>query len=186
MEKNTWQPLNPESEKTLLPGQDNGSQGHSKSFFNNFAAVEYAMRWWNKRNPAFLSFEDNCTNFISQCLYAGGLPMEFRENPEQGWWIKKDRWSYSWSVAHSLRWYLSTIPFLKQVNTAKELELGDLISYSWNGNNVWNHFTIVTGKDRDKEPLVNANTMDSRLRHWAYQDSPSFTRQTKYIFWHFR
>ncbi|MCL1874503.1 MAG: amidase domain-containing protein [Clostridiales bacterium] len=186
MGKNIRQAVDSGGGKILLPWQENASEGSSKPSFNNFAAVEYAMLWWNKRNPDFLSFEDNCTNFISQCLYAGGLPMKFAENPEHGWWMKRDRWSYSWSVAHSLRWYLPGIPFLHQVATAWELAPGDLISYSWGGNNVWNHFTIVTGIDRNNEPLVNANTMDSRLRHWAYQDSPSFTRQTKYIFWHFK
>ena len=37
-------------------------------------AVEYALRWALSRNPEYYDFEDiggDCTNFVSQCLFAG-------------------------------------------------------------------------------------------------------------------
>ena len=37
-------------------------------------AVAYARRWALGRNPAYFDFQDlggDCTNFASQCLYAG-------------------------------------------------------------------------------------------------------------------
>lgn len=40
-------------------------------------AVAYADEWWNEPNPRFLSFEVDCTNYISQCLFAGGAPMNY-------------------------------------------------------------------------------------------------------------
>ena len=51
-------------------------------------------------------FENNCTNFISQCLHAGGAPMRGYPNRGSGWWLQNKNWSYSWAVAHSLRLYL--------------------------------------------------------------------------------
>jgi hypothetical protein len=39
--------------------------------YDRLAAVRYAETYWNKRNPAYKNFEDNCTNFISQCIRAG-------------------------------------------------------------------------------------------------------------------
>ena len=49
-----------------------------------------------------------CTNYVSQCLRAGGAPMWGYPNREKGWWIQGGTWSLSWSTSHSLRWYLGT------------------------------------------------------------------------------
>lgn len=36
---------------------------------------EYADENDEKRNPNYPSFSNNCANFVSQCLYAGGVDM---------------------------------------------------------------------------------------------------------------
>ncbi|MEM1506501.1 amidase domain-containing protein, partial [Domibacillus sp. 8LH] len=75
--------------------------------YDRLAAVQYAERWWNSYNPNFRKFEVDCTNYISQCLLAGGAPMRGAPVRERGWWYNQDSWSFSWAVAHSMRWYLS-------------------------------------------------------------------------------
>ena len=50
-------------------------------------AVEYARRWAFARNPLFSDYTGiggDCTNFVSQCLYAGGCQMNF--TPVFGWY----------------------------------------------------------------------------------------------------
>ena len=42
--------------------------------YNRASAVAYARRWALSRNPLFTNFAGrggDCTNFISQCVYAG-------------------------------------------------------------------------------------------------------------------
>ena len=39
-------------------------------------AVEYATTYALENNPEYPAFEENCTNFVSQCLVAGGIAME--------------------------------------------------------------------------------------------------------------
>lgn len=56
--------------------------------YDREAAVRYANEWWNGRNPAFPVFDVDCTNFISQCLLAGGAPMHGYPNRERGWWLR--------------------------------------------------------------------------------------------------
>ena len=42
--------------------------------YNVIAAVNYAMTWGgSKRNPAYPQYDSDCSNFVSQCLKAGGL-----------------------------------------------------------------------------------------------------------------
>ena len=57
--------------------------------YNRDAAVTYAARWAFSRNPAYLDFQQlggDCTNFVSQCLYAGSGVMNF--TPVYGWYYR--------------------------------------------------------------------------------------------------
>src|SRR5690606_24838126 len=87
--------------------------GAGKVRYNRQKAKAYADRWWNGANPKFHRFDVDCTNFVSQCLYAGDAPMNYTGRRESGWWYEgyaqgRERWSFSWAVANSLQLYLKT------------------------------------------------------------------------------
>ncbi|CAH0118856.1 hypothetical protein PAE9249_01353 [Paenibacillus sp. CECT 9249] len=155
-------------------------------------AVQYADQWWNEPNPDFLTFEVDCTNFVSQCLFAGGAPIYYTGRRESGWWYKgringREEWSFSWAVSNSLQAYLSTSRThlrAEAVSGPEELQLGDVILYDWDGNGHYQHSVIVTAFDAGGMPLVNARTTSSRHRYWDYRDSYAWTDQTKYRFFH--
>ena len=153
--------------------------------YNRLEAVRYAERWWNSYNSNYKKFDVDCTNFISQCLHAGGAPMTGQPNRSKGWWMANNNWSYSWSVAHSFRWYLSGSKSglqAKEVSSPSDLLLGDVICYDFQGDGRFDHTTIVVAKDQDNMPLVNAHTTNSRLRYWNYEDSTAYTPNIKYKF----
>lgn len=153
--------------------------------YNRHAAVQYAERWWNSYNPNFKKFSVDCTNYVSQCMFAGGAPMRGAPVRDQGWWYVGEDWSFSWAVAHSLRWYLSgstTGLQGKEVSSAKELMPGDVICYDFEGDGRWDHNTIVVAKDVNDMPLVNAHTDNSRHRYWSYEDSTAWTPNIEYKF----
>ena len=55
--------------------------------YDRGAAVDYARRWALSRNPAFYDFSDiggDCTNFVSQCIYAGAGVMNYTK--DTGWY----------------------------------------------------------------------------------------------------
>lgn len=153
--------------------------------YNRLEAVKYAERWWNSHNPTYKLFENDCTNFISQCLHAGGAPMRGYPNRSKGWWYRSNNWSYSWSVANTLRWYLSgSKQGLRgeEVRSPEQLIPGDVICYDFDGDGRWQHNTIVVAKDEMGMPLVNAHTHNSRMRYWDYTDSTAYTPNIKYKF----
>ncbi|NOU63686.1 hypothetical protein GC096_06555 [Paenibacillus sp. LMG 31461] len=166
---------------------------HRKIIYNRPKVVQYAEKWWQTPNPSYEYFEVDCTNYVSQCLFAGGAPMDYTGKRESGWWYagkkgNQELWSYSWAVANSLHHYLErphkhgltgTV-----VKDAWELQPGDTISYDWDGDGRFQHNTIVIGKDANGMPLVNAHTFNSRNRYWAYKDSPAWSERTKYMFIH--
>lgn len=60
-----------------------------KSFpFDRTSAVSYASTWALKRNPIYYNFDNiggDCSNFVSQCLFAGSLTMNF---DTYGWYYR--------------------------------------------------------------------------------------------------
>jgi hypothetical protein len=155
-------------------------------YYNRLKAVQYAERWWNSYNPAYMKFENDCTNFISQCLHQGGAPMRGYPTRGQGWWMKGKSYSYSWATANALKVYfdLSKLGLrAERVSSPEQLSLGDVICYDFEGDGRFNHNTIVTGKDAFGMPLVNAHTYNSRQRYWAYEDSSAYTPNIKYRFY---
>ncbi len=60
---------------------------HSIIPYDRAAAVAYAHQWAYRRNPAYYDYEEiggDCTNFASQCLYAGTGVMNY--TPTFGWY----------------------------------------------------------------------------------------------------
>ncbi|HCJ58387.1 MAG TPA: methylase [Clostridiaceae bacterium] len=155
--------------------------------YNRARAVNYAKTFALSPNPGFKYFQiyetlgGDCTNFISQCLLAGGAPMTY--TTEYAWWYNKsgtydtndDRWSVPWAVAHSLYWTLkvnnnSNIDAAKglEVGSAAMLELGDLIFFE-DDNGVIFHSTIVTGYS-PIDTLISQHTYEALnipyIRSW--------------------
>ncbi|SFS82754.1 amidase domain-containing protein [Marininema halotolerans] len=158
------------------------------SSYNPMKAVQYAETWWNGANPRYRKFEDDCTNFISQCLHAGGIRMDYSSRRDAGWWYRgsRENWSYSWAVAHGLVNWLSRSsrsPAIRKQD-AMQLRQGDVICYDWEGDGRWSHNTIVTAIDAAGMPLVNAHTVNSRQRYWDYRDSHAWTPKIQYRFFH--
>lgn len=159
--------------------------------YDRLKAQQYAENWWNGANPHYLFFAtDDCTNFVSQCLVAGGMPMLYTGKRASGWWYKgksgsQELWSYSWAVANALQLYLhsannGSVAF--RVDSPQQLTIGDVICYDWNGDGRYQHSAFVTSVNENGMPLVNAHTVESRNRLWDYRDSYAWTEQTRYSY----
>lgn len=149
--------------------------------YNGALAAAYAEEWWDRRNPAFPAFPVDCTNFVSQCLLAGGLVMRGYPDRYNGWWLQGGQWSLSWAVAHSMRWFLEEAA--ERVPDASMLQIGDVICYDFAGDGRIDHTAIVTYLDQGV-PYVNAHTNDSRRRLWTYSDSAAYSPSIRYYFFH--
>ena len=77
--------------------------------YDRTATVAYAHEWAFGRNPRFYNYENiggDCTNFASQCLYAGSRVMNFL--PTFGWYyINANQKSPSWTGVEYLFHFLT-------------------------------------------------------------------------------
>ncbi|MBO5067174.1 MAG: amidase domain-containing protein [Clostridia bacterium] len=130
-------------------------------------AVNYALKYALKRNPNYYSFDNlggDCTNFVSQCVFAGSKIMNYTNT--YGWFYKNlnDR-SPSWSGVEFFYDFItknnSFGPFGYLVDK-NEVEVGDVIEL---GNNLgfFYHSAIVSQIINDKI-FVCAHTFDALNR----------------------
>lgn len=70
--------------------------------YNSTAAANYAVKWYNGRNSKYNKHRLDCTNFVSQAVYAGGKSMKKPRTRPSG--IKKTT-SYWYSERYSLPHY---------------------------------------------------------------------------------
>lgn len=137
--------------------------------YDRSAAAEYAMQWALKRNPAYYNFDGNggdCTNFASQCLYAGSGIMNYTRDTRWYYNSASDR-AAAWSGAQYFNKFLLNNMGAGPVATVQSLsslEIGDFIQL--NNSAEFYHTLIVTGFDSG-EPLVCAHTDDSYMREFS-------------------
>ena len=134
--------------------------------YNRLFAKEYAMKWAFYRNPEYYAFDKiggDCTNFISQCLYAGGDIMNY--TPEFGWYyIDSTNRAPSWTGVDFLYNFLITNngsgPFAKETSPIN-VEIGDVIQL---GNiERYFHSLLVVGKNRENI-YVSAHDFDAYMK----------------------
>ena len=162
--------------------------------YDRDAAVAYAMEWVDplavKRNPDWFLYDGyggNCNNFISQCLYAGGIPMDWDGYAQWKWFDDEvDTWnqpsgrSPAWAGVEEFYNYAennSGFGLAAEVHSNLYAgEPGDVLQYGATGE--WRHSVIITdviyGEDGVvQDYLINSNTTD-RISYpasaYAYYD----------------
>ena len=132
--------------------------------YNRERAVEYAKKYAFSQNPVFANFRGiggNCTNFVSQSLYAGSCVMNY--TPTFGWYfISLDDRSPSWTGVQYFYNFITENkdvgPFGREVG-ADLTEIGDIIQLGRQEDGFY-HTLLIVGYDGD-DPLVAAQTDDA-------------------------
>jgi hypothetical protein len=135
--------------------------------YNRENALAYARKYAFSQNSFFANFAGiggNCTNFVSQCIYAGSCEMNYR--PTFGWYfISLDNRSPSWTgVEYFYNFIIENAdvgPF-GRVATSDELEIGDVIQLGRDGEGYY-HTLLVVGFDGE-DILVAAQTDNAFAR----------------------
>ncbi len=138
-----------------------------EKIYDRTRAFDYAKTWAFSRNPLFTDFTGiggNCTNFVSQAIFAGGCVMNF--TPVFGWYYRSpDDRTASWTGVEYLYNFLvgntGEGPYARE-GTAGELEIGDVIQLGRESEGYY-HTLLVVGFENNTY-LVAAQSDDAFLR----------------------
>lgn len=132
--------------------------------YNRERAIEYARKWAYSRNPLFYDYTGiggNCTNFVSQSIYAGSCTMNF--TPIFGWYyLSSTERTASWTGVDYFYNFMTQNrgvgPFGREVLPA-DVETGDVIQLGRSEEGFY-HTLLVVGFEGDV-PLVAAQSDDA-------------------------
>lgn len=150
-----------------------------------------AAAWAHDHALDEATYGSDCTYFISQALYVGGLDETSRwilsstdqSNRGGSKWTDTHTWpTATATVADALKNYLvneadvATIRQLNwRINEVPDAALGDIIAYDWdNGaDGKIDHLSMITGfsSDNNQYPLVSQHTPEQRDRGWTWADT---------------
>ena len=130
-------------------------------------ANAYAQTWALDRNPLFENYSGiggDCTNFVSQCVYAGSCVMNY--TPTFGWYyISPTNRTASWTGVQFFYNFITQNegvgPYAREVNPGG-LTIGDVIQLG-RADDTCYHTLIVTGFSRTQY-LVSAHSDDALNR----------------------
>lgn len=147
--------------------------------YDRQAALEYADAYAMDRNGAWTDYSavgGNCQNYVSQCLLAGGIPMDVSGGAVWKWYgstpsnsPRAEGRSTSWTGVGSFRTYAADntgFGLAAQVDAPYYSgQPGDLIQMGTEG--VWRHAVIIRDLVCDEQGntvdyLINSNTNDMK------------------------
>lgn len=135
--------------------------------YNRGAAVSYAQRWALARNPEYYDFSEiggNCTNFASQCVFAGCGVMNY--TPVYGWYyITAEDRTPSWTGVEYFYDFmvnnLSVGPYAED-REAYVAEAGDIIQLGNDSGRFYHSLVVIANSGN--EIYVAANDNDALMR----------------------
>jgi hypothetical protein len=140
--------------------------------YDRDAAVAYARQWAFRRNPAYYNFQNiggDCTNFASQCLFAGVGVMNY--TMDLGWYYQSPtNRAAAWTgVEYFFNFLIGNLdgvgdgagPFAEEVDLS-QIQIGDFIQFGRATGDFY-HTPIVVGFSQGV-PLLAAHTYDAYNR----------------------
>lgn len=152
-----------QSAELLLPtkaenGNDKPIYFLRNAGFNLSEAKKYAKKWATEINPTYgeekakIFFSADCTNFVSQILYAGGISMDkYNDDTKGWWWSSKGVRSVSWVNANTFKNYMgSGYNTQKWSDFVSNVRGGDFIGVDFGDDGSVDHMGFVYTKSRGR------------------------------------
>ncbi len=167
-----WWYLSPINKTAYIPYYINiKKKGMIFMEYNRENAVAYAKKWAYGRNPKYYDFSDlggDCTNFASQCIYAGSGIMNY--TPTYGWYyISVNNRAPAWTGVDELYRFLTTNRGAGPraiLTDLSQIQNGDIIQLQFTDRNRFDHSPVVVdaGNRTPQSILVAAHSYDADCR----------------------
>ena len=133
--------------------------------YDRNSALAYAKKWALARNPKYYNFDPvggDCTNFVSQCLFAGSKKMNYYGWHYNNGYDKSPFWS---GVEFLYNFLIKNNGYGPRgiVTTSDIIKFGDIAQLSFDGNHFeHNLFIVDVGTDNSLNNIsVATHTFDT-------------------------
>lgn len=159
----------PSSTEPLSAAEENkaGAMAAREIGSANRAKVRnYAYKWAYGRNPAYTSYSQDCTNFVSQALRAGGWGQikGFYQSNKVWWYTGNIGIKNSWTWSGAENFYKFARNESKRAtgySNVYQLRNGDILQYKSAGEKNMTHSMVTTGR-RNGVPLLSYHSDNNR------------------------
>ncbi|OPY59188.1 MAG: putative amidase domain protein [Pelotomaculum sp. PtaU1.Bin035] len=160
--------------------------------YNRTNAVNYAESYAENPNSSYRYYgsSGDCTNFTSQCLYAGGESMVTgTQDSYYVWWYNNFSTSWTWDDVCAYNWSLAsrsydwqtqnssptrgqlkgTYPGTTSVPYPSGVSAGDLFYYDWYGYGEIDHSSIYVCNGTDPDSGYSGALIDQHSNNIAHE-----------------
>ena len=150
-----------------------GTTSNTNTAYNGTKAAEYAKKYANSSNPDYPVFGADCTNFVSQCVYDGGMPMLVGGTDAHWYFYNMDQRSPSWAGAdyfmrhwtkvrsssyygraHEVLIYARDYILENRNAVGNSIEVGDVVLYLNGADSRAYHANIISTKYSMGSPII--------------------------------
>lgn len=142
-----------DAEQQVLPTSPQSGDISAQATYSRESAAAYALKYGNASDGSgsgktgYHDFGNNCTNFISQCLKAGGWPQKSGYyKSTDGWWYN-GMWptyaAYPWHNSHYWYWFTTNTKRGSLISSIWDLWFGDILQYDWQKDGYLDHSAFV-------------------------------------------
>ena len=150
-----------------------GTTSNTNTAYNRSDAANYAKQYANSSNPDYPVFGEDCTNFVSQCVYDGGMPMLVGGTDAHWYFYNMDQRSPSWAGAdyfmrhwtkvrsssyygraHEVLIYARDYILENRNAVGNSIEVGDVVLYLNGADSRAYHANIISTKYSMGSPII--------------------------------
>lgn len=137
-------------------------------YYNQIAAANYALKYaLSSNSSSYRTYTNDCTNFISQCLAAGGWTetgSTLNRTQSDVWFynsLGESLTSYTWAGANNHYQFHKVSGRSTMGTYTGQLRLGDILQVDFTGDGVVDHTVIVSKEDSTGADYVSYHTTNT-------------------------
>jgi hypothetical protein len=135
------------------------------------AMAAYAEKYWTNYNTAYRRYSGaggDCTNFLSQSLYAGGWKKVLSSAEDYGtWYSKSSGESDTWIGVNEWSWFTQTARRTTALANAYQMDVGDVLQMDFDEDGSKDHSMMTTYRGSSGVPYLTSHDADTYRRSLA-------------------
>ncbi|MGW2725071.1 amidase domain-containing protein [Streptomyces sp. NPDC001492] len=156
---------------TTYPAPANPKNLGTGTPYNYAAMATYAEKYWKNYNTAYRRYNHaggDCTNYLSQSLYAGGWKKVTSSAEDYGtWYSGTSSDSDTWIGVNEWSWFTQTAKRTKALANAYQMDVGDVLQMDFDKDGSKDHSMMTTYRSSSGVPYLTYHDADTYRRSLA-------------------